>query len=45
MVLGSDVQWNENHVKVFLYAGTPENFVTKAKDHMICMTLNKLRIM
>ena len=25
------------------YAGTPEKSVTKAKGHLICMTLNKLR--
>ncbi|EAO9209564.1 hypothetical protein AHZ32_24555 [Salmonella enterica] len=28
-----------------LYAGTPEKSVTKAKGHLICITLNKLRVM
>ncbi|SCC57014.1 hypothetical protein GA0061070_10392 [Kosakonia oryziphila] len=31
----------EKIMKLGFYAGTPENSVTKAKKHLICMTLNK----
>lgn len=27
------------------HAGIPENSVTKAKNYLICITLNKLRVM
>jgi predicted nucleic acid-binding Zn ribbon protein len=41
----SQLQQQSETLSKGLYAGTPENSVTKAKDHMICMTLNKLRVM